>query len=90
MIRIRYYSVESIAPLKSSLICSDEKIEDLGRGAVVRLIGNLGMGRYAHRFRAFAVTGSDLVSCTEDDLIQIGVSFRCVVGGFPICDLCCV
>lgn len=61
---------------------SDEKIEDLGRGAVVRLIGNLGMGRYAHRFRAFAVTGSDLASCTEDDLMQIGISFRCVVGGF--------
>ncbi|CAM9091747.1 unnamed protein product, partial [Hapterophycus canaliculatus] len=55
---------------------SDEKIEDLGRGAVIRLIGNLGMGRYAHRFRAFAVTGSDLASCTEEDLVQIGVSFR--------------
>lgn len=54
----------------------DEKIEDLGRGAVVRFIGGLGMGRYAHRFRAFAVTGSDLASCTEEDLIQIGVSFR--------------
>lgn len=39
------------------------------------------MGRYAHRFRAFAVTGSDLASCTEEDLIQIGISFRCVVGG---------
>lgn len=38
------------------------------------------MGRYAHRFRAFAVTGSDLASCTEEDLIQIGISFRCVVG----------
>ncbi|CAM9310736.1 unnamed protein product, partial [Ectocarpus sp. 13 AM-2016] len=58
------------------LFWSDEKIEDLGRGAVVRLIGNLGMGRYAHRFRAFAVTGSDLASCTEEDLVQIGVSFR--------------
>lgn len=34
------------------------------------------MGRYAHRFRAFAVTGSDLASCKEEDLIQIGVSFR--------------
>jgi len=69
---------------------SDEKIEDLGRGAVVRLIGNLGMGRYAHRFRAFAVTGSDLASCTEDDLIQIGVSFRCVVRDLPIQTFGCV
>lgn len=39
------------------------------------------MGRYAHRFRAFAVTGSDLASCTEEDLIQIGISFRYVVRG---------
>lgn len=51
-------------------------MEDLGRGAVVRLLANLGMGRYAHRFRAFGVTGSDLAASTEDDLIQIGVNFR--------------
>lgn len=57
-------------------LMSDEKLERLGRGAVIRMLGSLGMGRYAHRFRAFAVTGSDLASCTEDDLIQIGVSFR--------------
>lgn len=68
---------------------SDEKIEDLGRGAVVRLIGNLGMGRYAHRFRAFAVTGSDLSSCTEQDLIQIGVSFRCVAERVQIRNIRC-
>ena len=70
-----------VAPALSPRACVvcylDEKIENLGRGAVVRLVGSLGMGRYAHRFRAFAVTGSDLVSCTEEDLIQIGISFRC-------------
>lgn len=57
---------------------ADEKMEDLGRGAVVRLIGHLGMGRYAHRFRAFGVTGSDLASCTEEDLVQLGICFRYV------------
>lgn len=69
----------------SSPFCSDEKIENLGRGAVVRLVGSLGMGRYAHRFRAFAVTGSDLVSCTEEDLVQIGVTFRCDGCGYCHC-----
>ncbi|CAN0407576.1 unnamed protein product, partial [Ascophyllum nodosum] len=59
-----------------TLYRTDERIEDLGRGGVIRLIVNLGMERYAHRFRAFAVTGADLVTCTEEDLAQIGVSFR--------------
>lgn len=54
-----------------------ERIEDLGRSAVIRFVGSLGMARYAHRFRAFAVTGADLAVCTEDDLVQIGISFRC-------------
>lgn len=55
---------------------ADDKIEDFGRDAVVRLIRNLGLSRYASRFRALGVTGSDLASCTEEDLIQIGVHFR--------------
>lgn len=65
---------------------SGEKIENLGRSAVIRFVGSLGMARYAHRFRAFAVTGADLAVCTEDDLVQIGISFRCGLQVFTSTD----
>lgn len=54
----------------------DDRLQDLGPDGVVRFIGNMGLGRYAREFRAAGVTGEDLASCTDSDLIRVGLDFR--------------